>query len=183
MLREIPLLEKEELVLLRALYFASQKVTVSYEELVKIIGEEDIQDFLLATEENKLLLPVSSSKSTAWRDRLLLIQPGENYRMPNGIRALINNLWNKGEWNPDYAIVSYFKQIGEPCCQQHSQFASVCLKLGMDLKRNLQIIQKGESSEWLLEQDKKWRCPKYGNRIIVSFYLKNCHWCGSRLRE
>ena len=68
-------------------------------------------------------------------------------------------------------------------CQQHSQFASVCLKLGMDLKRNLQIIQKGESSEWLLEQDKKWRCPKCGNRIIVSFYLKNCHWCGNRLRE
>lgn len=49
----------------------------------------------------------------AWKDRLLLIESGEKYRMPNIIRLLIDNLYNKKEWNVDYAIANYFKQIGE----------------------------------------------------------------------
>lgn len=113
MLKEILTLEKDESILLEVLYLASQKVTISYEEIVKIIGQEEIEDFLLETERNKLLLPVVSSRSAAWKDRLLLVKPAEKYRMPNVIRLLIDNLYNKREWKVDYAIASYFKQIGE----------------------------------------------------------------------
>ncbi len=113
MLKEILTLNIDEDTLLKILYLASQKTTISYEEIAGIIGEEKIEDFLLATEESRLLLPITSSRSEAWKDKLLLIRRGEKYKMPNIIKILITTLYKKGEWNIDYAIVTYFKQIGE----------------------------------------------------------------------
>ena len=68
-------------------------------------------------------------------------------------------------------------------CQKHAELAESCSRLEMDLRASLQMIQEGKDEEWLLEQDKRWRCPKCANPIIVSYEFKNCHWCGSKLRE
>lgn len=35
----------------------------------------------------------------------------------------------------------------------------------MDLRANLQRIQEGKAKEWLVEENKRWRCPKCGNPI------------------
>jgi len=68
-------------------------------------------------------------------------------------------------------------------CQKHAEFAKICSGIGIDLRRNLRMLKEGEVEEWLSEQDRKWRCPKCGNSIIVSYDFKNCHWCGNKLRD
>lgn len=68
-------------------------------------------------------------------------------------------------------------------CERFNEFAKIYLKLGVDLRENLRLIQKGKAEEWLLEKDKKWRCPKCGNPIVVSYDFEDCHWCGSKLRQ
>ena len=45
------------------------------------------------------------------------------------------------------------------------------------------IAQEGKDEEWLLEQEKKWRCPECGNPIILSYDFKDCHWCKNKLRD
>ena len=122
MLKEILALDIDEDTLLKILYLASQKAVISYEEIEKIIGEKKIEDFLLIAEQNKLLLPLTSSRSEAWKDKLLLIRRGEKYKMPNIIKILIENLYKKGEWDTNYAIVAYFKQIGEPYWESMPDF-------------------------------------------------------------
>jgi len=68
-------------------------------------------------------------------------------------------------------------------CERFNQFAEICKGLGIDLRENLKMIKEGRIEEWLLEQDKKWRCPSCGKPIIASYEYKNCHWCGYKLRD
>lgn len=68
-------------------------------------------------------------------------------------------------------------------CQRHVDFARICAGLGIDLRENLKIIQEDGIGKWLMEQDKKWRCPECNRPIIVSYDFTDCHWCGARLRE
>jgi hypothetical protein len=68
-------------------------------------------------------------------------------------------------------------------CKRFDQFAKICLGIGIDLRENLKKIQEGGVEEWLLEQEKRCRCPKCGNPLIVSYEFKDCHWCGNKLRE
>jgi len=58
-------------------------------------------------------------------------------------------------------------------CKKFDEFAKICSGLRIDLRRNLQIIREGRVEEWLLEQDRKWRCTKCGNPIIASYDFKN----------
>jgi len=68
-------------------------------------------------------------------------------------------------------------------CKKHTKLAESCSGLEMDLRANLQMIQEEKDEEWLLEQDKRWRCTKCGNPIIVSYKFLHCHWCGNKLRD
>jgi len=68
-------------------------------------------------------------------------------------------------------------------CRRFDELAKSCSGLGIDLRRNLQNIREGKIEEWLLEQEKKWRCPRCGKPIIVSYEHQNCHWCGYELRK
>jgi len=68
-------------------------------------------------------------------------------------------------------------------CERFDKFAEICLGIGLDLRKNLKMIQEGRTEEWLSEQDKKWRCPKCGKPIIVSYDFKECHWCGNKLKD
>ncbi|MCD6575225.1 hypothetical protein J7K97_06070 [Candidatus Aerophobetes bacterium] len=142
MLREILTLNTDEDALLKTLYLASQKTTISYEEIVEIIGEEEIEDFLLAAEQSKLLLPVISSRSEAWKDKLLLIKPGEKYKMPNIIKILISVLYRKGEWNINHAITTYFKQIGESYWKNMPDFYKRIRQKAKNNKVNAQDIRE-----------------------------------------
>jgi hypothetical protein len=66
-------------------------------------------------------------------------------------------------------------------CQRFDEFARMNSYFGIDVKRNLQMIKEGKIEEWLLEQDKKWRCPSCGNPVAVSSDFRNCHWCRNKL--
>jgi len=68
-------------------------------------------------------------------------------------------------------------------CQKFDKFVKICTGIGIDLRNNLKMIKEGKVEEWITEQEKKWRCPKCGKPIIVSYSFKNCHMCGYRLRE
>jgi len=68
-------------------------------------------------------------------------------------------------------------------CQKFDEMTRLCSEIGVDLRANLRMISEGKVVEWLLEQDKKWRCPKCSNPIVNSDDFKNCHWCGNRLRD
>ncbi|MDH5440187.1 MAG: hypothetical protein OEZ48_08175 [Candidatus Bathyarchaeota archaeon] len=43
------------------------------------------------------------------------------------------------------------------------------------------MIKAGKVKEWLEEEDKKWRCGGCGKPTAM--YLKDCHWCGAKLRN
>jgi hypothetical protein len=95
------------------LAYAAQKSTVSYQEIKEII-KDDPEDVLLLADEWRLLLTVSTTKSSSWEDRLLALKDGEIYEIPNIIRYLLQDGLHTGRWEPEKAIGKFFKELGDP---------------------------------------------------------------------
>lgn len=102
--------ENEE-TLARIVSLAAEKVKIRYEEIE--IQEAEKVDLLLLLEKERILIPFKTSKTIAWEDRILSFKRGEVYEMPNVIRHLIRKAKENGEWDPDYAVKRYLKEIGE----------------------------------------------------------------------
>lgn len=110
-----------------------------------------------------------------------------------GCQALSVYGWSgEKEWGANCKILKCLNAKGYkycidcseyPHCAQFEQFARTCSGLGINLRENLQMITEGQEERWLGEQEKRWRCPKCDRPIIVSYDLKNCHWCGEILRD
>jgi len=96
----------------RVLAYAAVKSTVSYQEIKEII-EDDPEDVLLLADQWRLLLPVSTAKSSSWEDRLLLLKDGQIYEIPNVVRYLVQDGIHSGRWDPEKAIVKLFKELGD----------------------------------------------------------------------
>jgi len=101
----------------QVLAYAVQKSTISYQEIKEII-KDDPEDVLLLTDEWRLLLAVSTTKSSSWEDRLLALKDGELYEIPNIIRYLLHNGLHTGKWEPEKAISTFFKELGDPDYKQ-----------------------------------------------------------------
>ena len=99
--------------LAQVLAHASKRGRVSYSE-VERIAKGSTEDVLLLASEWRLLLPVRTSKSAAWEDRVLLLEPGEVYEMPNIVRHLVGNARYTGRWDAAYATAGLFRIMGEP---------------------------------------------------------------------
>ena len=97
----------------QVLAYASVNVTVSYQEIKEII-KDDPEDVLLLADKWRLLLPVRTTKSAGWEDRVLVLRDGEIYEIPNLIRYLVKNALDTGEWYPEKSIIELFKKFGEP---------------------------------------------------------------------
>jgi len=97
----------------QVLAYASVNVTVSYQEIRKII-KDDPEDVLLLADKWRLLLPVRTTKSAGWEDRMLVLRDGEIYEIPNLIRYLVKNALDTGRWDPEKSIIELFKKFGEP---------------------------------------------------------------------
>jgi hypothetical protein len=95
------------------LAYAAQKSTVSCQEIKEII-KDDPEDVLLLADEWRLLLTVSTTKSSSWEDRLLLLKDGEIYEIPNIVRYLLQSGLSTGRWDPKKAIRELFKELGDP---------------------------------------------------------------------
>jgi len=68
-------------------------------------------------------------------------------------------------------------------CQKYDEFAKLCLLINVDVRKNMQTIEEGKTEEWLMKQEKKWRCSKCGNPVANSVEVDDCHWCGHKLRK
>ena len=99
-------------VIARVLAFAADRGSIRYEE-IGLEGDLKV-DLLFLLVKERLLLPVWTSRTLAWEDRILTFKSGERYEMPHVIRNLVRNAEKKGRWSSDYAIKKYLKDIGEP---------------------------------------------------------------------
>ncbi len=77
---------------------AIHKKRISYDEIIKVVGN-DPEDVLLTANEWGLLYPVRTSKSASWEDRILFAMPDEMYEMPNVVRHLVKNAIQTGRWD------------------------------------------------------------------------------------
>lgn len=132
----------------QVLAYAAVKGTVSYGEIKGII-KDDPEDVLLLADKWRLLLPVSTAKSSSWADRLLIIKDDEVYEIPNIIRYLVRKSLKTGIWNPEKAVIELFEELGDPDCKKipglvrsiaeevvnhkitGNQIKSICLQLGL----------------------------------------------------
>ena len=96
------------------LVYASESGKITYEQIQEII-DADFEDSLLIAIQQRLLVPAGSIKGTLdWDDSVLLLRPGESYKMPNVIKCLVEDSCQSGEWKPSEAVARIFRDIGEP---------------------------------------------------------------------
>jgi len=96
----------------RVLVIAAEKRHVSYDEIEKVV-EDDIKEVLLLGHNWRLTIPARTYKSMEWEDRVLMVEPGEVYEMPNVVQCLVREAGQSGQWEPKKAVSTAFKQIGE----------------------------------------------------------------------
>lgn len=65
-------------------------------------------------------------------------------------------------------------------CKKFGKFAKICLKIGINLRENLDVIKSGKIDEWLKQENERWKCPECGKPISAD--LEDCHWCDAKLR-
>ena len=91
----------------------ASKGLISYEEVSEQCGE-NAEDVVLVALQWRLLLPVRAIRCMEWDDRLLVIDPGETYAMPNVVKWLVDHANDTGEWSPDHALTMLFDTMGDP---------------------------------------------------------------------
>ena len=100
--------------LAKILTYALKTGRISYEEAEHIL-DGDPEDALLLAFQQRLLIPVRSVKDTLeWDHSVLLLEPGENYKMPNIVRYLVEEAARTSHWNAEYAVAQIFREMGEP---------------------------------------------------------------------
>jgi len=100
--------------LARLLNQTSYTGRISYHEVKQLLGE-DLEEALLSAVHLRLLIPVRSINSSLnWVDAMLVLEPGEIYKMPNIARQLVRHAAISGEWDPEHAVYTLFEEMGEP---------------------------------------------------------------------
>jgi len=99
------------------LVYVAEMDIIHYETIQEVAGSST-GEILLEMWEWKLLLPVRSSKCGEWDSRIMVIQQGEVFEMPNISRALTSNAIESGKWDTTCAIYHLFQKMGEPDWQK-----------------------------------------------------------------
>jgi hypothetical protein len=95
------------------LEYASLRGFIYYEQAKELI-DADPEEALLAAEEWRLLLPSRTAKSMAWEDRLLILQEGELFEMPNIIIRLVKDALASAIWRTEEMLRQLFQEMGDP---------------------------------------------------------------------
>lgn len=69
----------------------------------------------------------------------------------------------------------------ENSCEKFGKLAEAYLEDGVDLKANLDRIKNGQTEEWLLESEARFKCPKCGKPLSVGAIVTSCYHCGTDL--
>ena len=117
----------------QTLAYASVNTTVSYQEIKKII-KDDPEDVLLLADQWRLLLPVRTTKSAGWEDRMVVLRDGERYEMPNLIRYLVKNALDTGNWDPEKSIIDIFKKFGEKEWRKIARLVMTMVETAVDYR-------------------------------------------------
>jgi len=125
----------------QVLAYAAVKGSVSYQEIKEII-KDDPEDVLLLGEKWRLLLPVRTTKSSSWEDRLLLLKDGEIYEIPNLIRYLVKHALDTGIWDPENTIIELFKEFEDPDWEKITGLVRSIVEKATDYKINSNQIKK-----------------------------------------
>ncbi len=94
--------DREAGLMARLLDAALSVDTIAYEKLDLPLENRD--DTLLAAFEERALIPVRSSRSAAWEDRVLSLAPGERYFMPGVVRSLLMSARETGRLDSEGAV-------------------------------------------------------------------------------
>jgi len=105
--------EKMPAGLAAVLMAACRRSTIAFEEIQKI-ESRDIEELLLFAWDWKLLIPVAAAQCSEWDNRLMMMEPGEMYEIPNISRHLIQAAAATGTWDIQAAVLSLYKDMGEP---------------------------------------------------------------------
>ena len=98
----------------RLLNQASYTGRISYQEARQLLGD-DLEEALLSAVHMRLFIPVRSvNDSLNWVDAILVLEPGEIYKMPNIARQIVKHAGVSGEWDPMHAVSTLFEEMGEP---------------------------------------------------------------------
>ncbi len=103
--------EEETHYLARLLLEFSERGRIYYKEIN--MPQEIKEELLIFTYMERLIIPVRTSMSSQWNDRLLTFEDEALFEMPNVIQYLIQEANKQGRWNTTYAIQEYLKEIGE----------------------------------------------------------------------
>ena len=76
--------------------------TIAYEQVDLPPDLRD--DVILTAFEERALIPIRSSRSAAWEDRVLSLAPGERYFMPGVVRTLLTDARETGRLDPAAAV-------------------------------------------------------------------------------
>jgi hypothetical protein len=125
----------------QVLAYATVKGTVYYQETKEII-KDDPEDILLLADKWRLLLPIRTTKSSDWEDRVLMLRDGEKYEIPNLIRYLVKDALHTGRWNPENAIIELFKEFGDPDWEKIAGLVRSIAEKAIDYKINGNQIKK-----------------------------------------
>jgi len=125
----------------QVLVYAAVKGSVSYQEIKEII-KDDPEDVLLLADKWRLLLPVRTTKSAGWEDRVLMLRDGEKYEIPNLIRYLVKHALNTGIWDPENTIIELFKEFEDPDWEKITGLVRSIVEKATDYKINSNQIKK-----------------------------------------
>ena len=130
--------EEETHYLAKLLLEVSERGRISYKEID--IPKEIKEELLLFTYIERLIVPVRTSMSSQWKDRLLTFEDEALFDMPNVIRYLIKEANEHGRWNTVYAIQEYLKEIGEARVEDTIRLVEKLKKMAEDKKITSETI-------------------------------------------
>jgi hypothetical protein len=142
--------EEETHYLAKLLLEVSQRGTISYKEIDIPKGTKE--ELLLFTFLERLVIPVKTSRSLQWKDRLLTFEDEALFEMPNLVRYLVKGANEQGRWNTTYAIEKYLEEIGEERIEDITKLVEKLKKMAENKRITSEIIKRA-SSELNIEFD------------------------------
>jgi hypothetical protein len=52
---------------------------------------------------------------------------------------------------------------------------------GEEMREGMLRVEAGDGEEWLVEQERRWSCPKCGHPLM--WYDNNCRGCGAKVKD
>ncbi len=104
--------EETARMLSQIMEYARKSGKIDYRQVEEIAGD-NAEDTILTGWQWRLLIPVRSSRCGEWDDRVVMLEPEEEYEMPNIVRFLVDEAIYSRKWNTHPAIERYFRESHE----------------------------------------------------------------------